>query len=119
MRNTSRSLRLVLALALFALGGLLALHRSPLGPLYKHALEKKVSASPDGQLQLVAYKLPLLGAMPGGGGDAMALVELQRWPGVRLDRADPPDDEILFRDVEVRWEPDRVWFGVARLIELP
>jgi hypothetical protein len=96
-----------------------ALHLGPAGPLYKHILPMQRWTSPDGSQLLTAYRLPLLHAMPGGGGDARALVELQWAPGMRLAGLQPPEDDILYRDVAVEWEAERVWVGVARAIERP
>ncbi len=83
-------------------------------------LPHHVYVSPDASLQLVAYQLPMYFGMPGGGSDHMAAIELQDRAGKVLARSSSsPDDQVMYRDVEVRWEADWVWYGVARRLPLP
>ena len=95
-----------------------ALHESPLGPLHKHFLPRVSAPSPSGRCTLVAYRIPLLWAMPGAGSDQLALVELQSTPGWAMRRARGPDEEIFYRDVEVSWDPEVVWYGRARMMQI-
>ncbi len=110
-----RPWRRALACSVGGLALLAGLYVSPAGGLLL-PLPSRQSVSPDGTQRMIAYRIPMLMAMPGGGSDADALVELRTSGGWLKDVANPLywEDHYMYAETNFTWDSSTPCYGTAR-----
>jgi hypothetical protein len=114
MRARGRPWRRTLVTAIGGLALLAGVYVSPAGGLLI-PLPNRESVSPDGTERMIAYRIPMLIAMPGGGSDADAWVELRTSGGWLEDVATPLywEDHYMYAETHFTWD-DGACYGTAR-----
>jgi hypothetical protein len=115
MRVRGRPWRWTLVSAVGGLALLVGVYVSPAGGMLV-PWPSRQAVSPEGTQRMIAYRIPMLMAMPGGGSDADALVELRTAGGWLEDVANPLywEDHYMYAETNFTWDDGAPCYGTAR-----